>query len=102
MRYKRVKEGNYIFKHYQGNFQKLKYDSKKEDYFLTFHGRKFYLNEGYRGSSIFQEEYSKDQYIIGNWQEGYCVYLLVSDGDISETERGKIVYCPPASEYVYD
>lgn len=98
MRYKtEIDEKNgYIFKQYYGNFQKIKYDVKKDDYYVTFHGDKYYFNNCLRTGA-------PDQWngldIVGSWQEGYSVYLLVADGDISESERAKVVYCPPASYY---
>ena len=98
MRFKtEIDEKNgYIFYQYYGNFQKIKYDVKKDDYFVTFHGERFYFNNCLRSGA-------PDQWnncdIVGSWQEGYCVYLLVADGDISESERAKVVYCPPARHW---
>lgn len=98
MRYKtEIDEKNcLIFKQYYGNFQKIKYDVRKDDYYVTFHGDKYYFNNCLRTGA-------PDKWdgldIVGTWQEGYCVYLLVADGDISVSERAKVVYCPPASYY---
>lgn len=87
------KEDNYTYKEYYGNFQKIKYDDKKEDYYVTFNKERFYFNDCLR--SIVPDKWNNYD-VVGTWQEGYCCYLLVADGDISVTERAKVVYCPPA------
>ena len=94
MRIKTYTRNNYIFKEYSGNYQKIKYDSKKDDYFLTFNKKKFYFNDC---SSV---EDTEDQNVIGTWQEGCSVYLLISKDDkinFSDSSLCKIVYCPPAT-----
>ena len=45
MRIKTYTRNNYTFKEHSGNFQKIKYDAKKEDYFLTFNKQRFYFND---------------------------------------------------------
>lgn len=93
MRVKIKEENGYTFKEYQGNFQNVKYDTKKNDYYLTFGKRRFYFNDA--SKSCYMDEYEKDKPIIGVIMEGYSSYLIVADGDISLTERAKIVFCPP-------
>ena len=92
---------NYTFKEYSGNFQKIKYDAKKEDYFLTFNKQKFYFNDCLRiGTPWTSAEAVEDKNLIGIWQEGCSIYKLISKDDrfnFSDSSLCKIVYCPPAS-----
>ena len=97
MRIKTYTRNNYTFKEYSGNFQKIKYDVKKEDYFLTFNKQKFYFS-----NCIITDPRSRaeDKNLIGTWQEGRSVYKLISKDDkinFSDSSLCKIVYCPPAS-----
>ena len=100
MRIKTYTRDNYIFKEYSGNYQKIKYDYKKEDYFLTFNKRKFYFNDCIRtGTPWTSAEAPEDKNLIGTWQEGYCIYKLISKDSpeiFSDDSLCKIVYCPPA------
>ena len=100
MRIKTYTRDNYIFKEYSGNYQKIKYDCKKEDYFLTFNKQKFYFNDCIRtGTPWTSAEYPEDKNLIGTWQEGYSVYKLISKDspeNFSDDSLCKIVYCPPA------
>lgn len=100
MRITTYKQNEYTFKEYAGNFQKIKYDVKKNDYFVTYNRRKFYFSGCLRvGTPWTPSEEKKDKNLIGTWQEGYCVYKLVSEDireDFSDTSRCKVVYCPPA------
>lgn len=100
MRIKTYTRDNYTFKEYPGNFQKIKYDDKKEDYFLTFNKQKFYFNDCIRtGTPWTGSEYPEEKNLIGTWQEGYCIYKLISKDDreiFSDSSLCKIVYCPPA------
>ena len=95
MRIKTYTRNNYIFKEYSGNYQKIKYDRKKDDYFLTFNKQKFYFNDCIRTDT------PEDKNLIGTWQEGCSVYLLISKDDkinFSDSSLCKIVYCPPAAQ----
>lgn len=100
MRIKTYTRNNYIFKEYSGNYQKIKYDCKKDDYFLTFNKRKFYFNDCIRiGTLSTRAEDTEDKNLIGTWQEGRSVYKLVSKEEkinFSDSSLCKIVYCPPA------
>ena len=100
MRIKTYTRDNYTFKEYSGNFQKIKYDDKKEDYFLTFNKQKFYFNDCIRtGTPWTSAEAPEDKNLIGTWQEGYCIYKLISKDSpeiFSDDSLCKIVYCPPA------
>ena len=92
MRIKTYTRNNYLFKEYSGNYQKIKYDRKKDDYFLTFNKQKFYFSDCIRTDT-------EDKNLIGTWQEGCSVYLLISKDDkinFSDSSLCKIVYCPPA------
>ena len=86
-------------KEYSGHYQKIKYDNKKEDYFLTFNKRKFYFNDCILIKTLWtSSEATEDKNLIGTWQEGYCVYKLMSKDDritFSDSSLCKIVYCPP-------
>lgn len=98
MRIKTYTRNNYTFKEYSGNFQKIKYDAKKEDYFLTFRKQRFYLNDCIITSPWWTS--AEDKNLIGTWQEGYSIYKLISKDDkinFSDSSQCKIVYCPPAS-----
>ena len=101
MRIKTYTRNNYTFKEYSGNFQKIKYDRKKDDYFLTFNKQKFYFNDCIRTDTPWTSaEATEDKNLIGTWQEGCCVYLLISKDDkinFSDSSLCKIVYCPPAT-----
>lgn len=101
MRIKTYTRNNYTFKEYSGNFQKIKYDSKKEDYFLTFKKQKFYFSDCIStGTPWNSAEVVEDKNLIGTWQEGRGVYKLISKDDkinFSDSSLCKIVYCPPAS-----
>ena len=101
MRIKTYTRNNYTFKEYSGNFQKIKYDAKKEDYFLTFNKQKFYLSDCSSISTPWASaEAVEDKNLIGTWQEGRSVYKLISKDDkinFSDSSLCKIVYCPPAS-----
>ena len=95
MRIKTYTRNNYIFKEYSGNYQKIKYDRKKDDYFLTFNKQKFYFNDCIRTDT------PEDKNLIGTWQEGCSVYLLISKDDkinFSDSSLCKIVYCPPVAQ----
>lgn len=100
MRIKTYTCNNYIFKEYSGNYQKIKYDYKKDDYFLTFNKQKFYFNDCIRtGTPWTSAEDPDDKNLIGTWQEGYSVYKLISKDEkinFSDSSLCKIVYCPPA------
>ena len=100
MRIKTYTRNNYIFKEYSGNYQKIKYDCKKDDYFLTFDKRKFYLNDCIStGIPWTSAEDPEDKNLIGTWQEGNSVYKLISKDariNFSDSSLCKIVYCPPA------
>ena len=101
MRIKTYTRNNYIFKEYSGNYQKIKYDSKKDDYFLTYNKQKFYLNDCIRTDTPWTSaETTEDKNLIGTWQEGCSVYKLISKDDkinFSDSSLCKIVYCPPAT-----
>ena len=97
MRIKTYTRNNYIFKEYSGNYQKIKYDRKKDDYFITYKNQKFYFNDCIPWTS---SEATEDKNVIGTWQEGYSVYLLKSKDDkinFTDSSLCKIVYCPPAT-----
>ena len=103
MRIKTYTRNNYSFKEYSGHFQKIKYDVKKEDYFLTFNKHKFYfsncncINPRCTDTNV---EAVEDKNLIGTWQEGRSVYKLISKDDtinFSESSLCKIVYCPPST-----
>lgn len=100
MRIKTYTRSNYIFKEYSGNFQKIKYDAKKEDYFLTFNKQKFYFNDCIRTDTLWTSaEDTEDKNLIGTWQEGHSVYKLISKDEkinFSDSSLCKIVYCPPS------
>lgn len=98
-------ERGYEFKCYYGNFQKLKYDIKKEDYYLTFYGERFYLNNCIRTGTPWTPEdkkHNKEYNVIGTWQEGYTVYELQTKDtcDFCDDSLVRVVYCPPSSQYV--
>jgi hypothetical protein len=98
-------ENGYEFKCYYGNFQKLKYDSKKEDYYVTYEGEKYYLNECIRTGAPWTENdrrHDKEFNVMGSWQEGYTVYELQCKDttDFCEDSPVRVVYCPPSSHYV--
>lgn len=97
-RCKLYKENGYIFKEYSGNFQELKYDSNKDDYFLTYQKERFYLNDCLRVNYLYTDvEPARDKNLIGTWQEGYYVYKLIAENErYCESSKFKIVYCPPA------
>ena len=67
MRYKtEIDEKNrLIFKQYYGNFQKIKYDVKKDDYYVTFQGDRYYFNNCLR-TSVPDKWNGYD--IVGTWQ----------------------------------
>ena len=95
MRIKTYTRNNYIFKEYSGNYQKIKYDSKKDDYFITYKNQKFYFNDCIRTDT------PEDKNVIGTWQDGCSVYLLKSKDDkinFTDSSLCKIVYCPPATQ----
>ena len=98
-------ENGYEFKCYYGNFQKLKYDYKKEDYYVTFEGEKYYLNECIKTGTPWTENdrrHDKEFNVIGSWQSGYTVYELQCKDttDFCEDSPVRVVYCPPSSHYV--
>ena len=100
MRVRTYINNGYTFKEYSGNFQKIKYDAKKDDYFLTYEGRKFYFNDCLRtGTPWTAGQPEDDKFLVGTWQEGYCVYKLICKDEaihFSDSSLCKIVYCPPA------
>lgn len=93
MRIRTYERNGYTFKEYSGNFQKIKYDARKKDYFLTYYGTRFYFNDCIRTCTPWT-----DKNLIGTWQEGYCVYKLIAQDtdDFCESTKCKIVYCPSA------
>ena len=99
-------ENGYEFKCYYGNFQKLKYDCKKDDYFVTYEGEKYYLNECIRTGTPWTEEdrkHIREYNVIGTWQEGYTVYELQCKDDtrdFTEDSLVRVVYCPPSMNYI--
>ena len=100
MRIKTYTRDAYTFKEYSGNYQKIKYDNKKDDYFITFNKQKFYFNDCFRACTTWTNtEDAEDKNLIGTWQEGCCIYKLISKDDrvnFSDSSLCKIVYCPPA------
>lgn len=98
MRIKTYTRNNYNFKEYSGNFQKIKYDAKKEDYFLTFNKQRFYFSDCISTGTSWTS--AEDKNLIGTWQEGCSVYKLISKDEkinFSNSSLCKIVYCPPTS-----
>lgn len=98
-------DNGYEFKCYYGNFQKLKYDNKKDDYYVTFEGEKYFLNNCIRTNTPWTEgnkKHNKEYNVIGTWQEGYTVYELQCKDitDFCEDSLVRVVYCPPSSRYV--
>lgn len=100
MRIKTYTRNNYTFKEYSGNFQKIKYDAKKDDYFLTFNKQKFYFNDCFMICTPWTSpEETEDKNLIGTWQKGSSVYKLISKDErnhFSDSSLCKIVYCPPS------
>ena len=100
MRIKTYVRNNYIFTEYSGNYQKIKFDTKKEDYFLTFNKQKFYFSDCISAGTLWNStEVTEDKNLIGTWQEGHSVYKLISKDEkinFSDSSLCKIVYCPPA------
>ena len=103
-RFYKYVDHNYEFKCYYGNFQKAKYDYKKEDYFVTFQGDRYYFNDCIRTGTPWTSENKKHEQefnVVGTWQEGYCIYeLQCEDQECSDDSRFRVVYCPPSSCYV--
>ena len=98
-------DNGYEFNCYYGNFQKLKYDCKKEDYYVTFEGERFYLNECIRTGTMWtsdNKKHDKEFNVIGTWQEGYTVYELQCKDitDFCDDSPVRVVYCPPSNHYV--
>lgn len=98
-------DNGYQFKCYFGNWQKLKYDSKKQDYFLTYYGRRFYTSECINKNNPYwsvKDAHDVKYNVIGTWQEGYSVYELQTkdDSEFYDDSICRIVYCPPSSNYV--
>lgn len=104
MRQYKYIDNNYEFTCYYGNFQKIKYDDKKEDYYLTFNGDRFYFNDCIKTGTPWtgkKSEHEKSFNVVGTWQEGYCIYeLQCEDSELTDSSRCRIVYCPPSSHYV--
>ena len=102
--YKYIDRG-YEFTCYYGNFQRMKYDDKKDDYFVTYEGEKYYLNNCIRTGIMWtssDRKHEKEYQVIGTWQEGYVVYeLQCKDMTAFDSDSlVRVVYCPPSNRYV--
>lgn len=108
-------DNDYEFKCFYGNFQKLKYDSKKDDYYVTLWGDRYYLNDCLRNNGVYyhtncigqtieheNKNNAREYEVIGTWQEGYTVYELQCKDttDFCEDSLVRVVYCPPSNQYV--
>lgn len=100
MQVREYTDRGYIFKQYFGRWQKLKYDSKKDDYYVTYNRERFYLNNCFRQELFSSDSVDRNKNIVGNWQEGYCVYLLQCKDDVQYFDvdsKVRVIYCPPGN-----